>query len=239
MYFMMTQGLLKFINSGYEQTDEENKSISGVRWNPEKALEGLTKGDPSKWYQFPLPDFDVTIAGIPFNPGRDSIGKKLYGHFGKQMLEIGRYFTDPASALFSKANPLIQIVGKQILGGTPYEGKIFPARYAYKAGKSVPWEGTERGSLEEYISRGKEVISDVMPFSLKRVLDVGIAPTVASGLGTIPVSKGLSITKAEPLMRKALKAKNTAEINRIRRTLRDNGYKERSIKSMITRARKP
>ncbi len=66
------------------------------------------KGDPSKWYQFPLPDFDVDIAGRTFNPGRDSLNKKLYGHFGKQMLEIGRYYTDPLSSLFSKSNPLIQ-----------------------------------------------------------------------------------------------------------------------------------
>ena len=238
MYFMMTQGLLKFVNSGFQQTDEENNSIKGVRWNPEKALSGLTKGDPSKWYQFPLPDFDVDIAGRTFNPGRDSLNKKLYGHFGKQMLEIGRYYTDPLSSLFSKSNPLIQIVGKQILGGTPYKRKIFPAQYAFKKGSIVPWKGAERGSLKEYAARGKEIVSDVMPFSIQGAAQRGIAPTIASLGGLFPISKGLSLTQAEPLARKAFKNKNYEEINRIRATLKDNAYSYKQIKSMIRRARK-
>ena len=234
---VMIQQTLKYLTSGFEQTDKENLSPSGVSWNPKKAMEGLTQGDPSKWYHFPLPDFNVKIGNAIFNPGRDSGGKKLFAHTGKQFLEVPRYYTDPVSALFSKANPLVQIIGEQVMGGTPYEGETRPARAVYKRGKLVPWEGTERGSLEQYISRGKEIAKDVTPFSLRGVHEHGVLPTLATG-GMLSISQGISLTKAEPMMRKALKSKDIKMANRIRRALKDNAYSDKSIKSMITRARK-
>jgi len=234
---VLLHGLAKYLNSGWEQTDP-NDSPSGVRWNQEKAMDGLTQGDPSKWDQFPLPDINLRIGGTTFNPGRDRQGKKLFGHMGKQAREIGRYRTNPVQALFSKAAPLIQMIGTQIMGGSPYEGTVFPAQAKYKGGKLLPWGGTKPGTAENIASRGKEVLESVLPFSARGIVERGIAPSIASGLGSFSISKGLSKTKAIPLLEKALKDKNIQEVNRIRKALKDNNYAEGSIKSAVTIARK-
>jgi len=238
MYTAASTALNKFVYAGLKQTDPDG-SISGVRWDLKKAMDSFTKGDPSKWYHVPLPDINLNVAGIKFNPGRDRKNKKLYMHPGKQALEIGGYFTSPVSTLFGKSSPLIQIALKQLLGVTPYEGRAFPVRQAYKGGKSVPWDAAERGSKEEYISRGKELFSDaLLPFGVRGLIERGVAPTVASYGGTFPISKGISLTKAEPMARKAFKSGDSKMVNRIREALADNGYNNKQIKAMLTRARK-
>jgi hypothetical protein len=154
---VLLHGLLKYLNSGWQQTDP-NGDPSGLTWNQEKAYEGLTQGDPSKWDEFPMPDVDIRLKGVTFNPGRDRAGKKLFGHTGKQAREIYRYRTDPISNFFSKSAPLIQMIGTQIMGGRPYGGSTFPAQAAYKQGQLKPWGGTEPGTAGRALSRGKEAL---------------------------------------------------------------------------------
>jgi len=233
---VLLHGLFKYLNSGWQQTDP-NDSPSGLTWSPEKAYEGLTQGDPSKWDEFPMPDVNIRLGGVTFNPGRDRQGKKLFGHMGKQAREIYRYRTDPISNFFSKSAPLIQMVGTQIMGGRPYGGGIYPAQGVFKQGQLKAWGGTEHGTAARGLSRGKEAVESTLPFTVSTLMQRGVAPTIVSGLGGHTITQGISKTKAEPLLEKAMKNKDVKEVKRIRKAHRDNNYSERSVKSTITKVR--
>lgn len=205
-----------------------------IKWDQGKAYKTLTESDPSKWYQFPLPDVEFSILGKKYNPGRDEKNRKLYSHFGKQALEILGYFKHPTKTLFSKSSPLIQIAGRQILGGSPADRGIFPAQYKYKRGKMEPWGGSEPGSLKEYMYRAKDIAESVIPFGIRTASDRGVAPFLAAGAGAVPISKGMSLYAAEPYIKKALQKKDGKQLNLIKKTLKDNGYSDRQIKSRIS-----
>lgn len=240
IFYFLTTGLIRYINSGFEQTDKKDKSISGVRWNPAKAKNNLLnvfKDDPSAWWKFPLPDIDVKIAGSIFNPGKDEKKRKLYAHFGKQALELKHWAENPFDELFAKSNPLLQIAYKQLMGSTPYKEKDFKVRGKYIGGEMQPWDATKPWTKERLLSRGTEMLADVSPFGLRALFDKGIAPFVASGFGAVPVSKGMSLEKSESYIEDAIKNKDMKSLNEIRKLLRENGYEEKSINAKITKIR--
>jgi hypothetical protein len=160
------------------------------------------------------------------------------------MLEIGKYIPylpeseyspfegDPISALFGKSSPLIQMVGKQIMGGSPYRGDIFPAQAGYKGGEYKAWEGTEPGSLARLGSRAKQVTEDVTPFSIAGMLDKG-----PSTLGMLPISKGISSYRAKDFMQDYMKNRDFGSQARIKKVLREGGYNKRQVKRTTTRAK--
>jgi hypothetical protein len=229
----MTHGLLKFALGGLTQTDPE-KSVAGVRFDPDKATKALVDPDPAKWFDFPLPDIDVKIGDSIFNPGRDRENRKLYSHFGKQFLEIGRYFTNPMSSLFAKSNPLIQMFWKQLFDKDP---SGFVMRGKWKYGDRLPWDATDPGTVSRFVSRAKQLGADVTPFAAGTLIRHGAAPFVGAGLGAVPISKGMTLFKATPFIEKALKANDKVALNRVITALRDNNYKSSQIRRKISTIR--
>lgn len=229
-------GLLKFMYNGLVQRDEKNNSIKGIRFDFKRAVDKTLSDQPGTWFKIPLPDLPVKIAGKVRNFGRNERGERLYTHFGKQALEIGNYIR-PMNQMFVKANPLVQMFLKQVLGVTPYKDQYFTVRGKYKGGKFMPWDATEEFSPERLVSRGKAVLDDVMPFGFKSFYEQGGAPFIAAGAGAIPISKGLTLFKSEPYIEEALKTKNVRLLARIKSALRENKYTDRQIKSRITRVK--
>jgi len=236
--FLAFHNIARFITGGFSSEKEKDSVKKGkLWWSPTKAWKELNDPDPTKANAFPLPDMEFKVGDVTINPGRDDKGRRLHTHAGKQMLEIGRYVTSPISALFTKANPIIQAIGTQAIGGTPYEGGVFPAQGKWEGGKFKQWGGSRPGTLKRAAYRAKEAASNVVPFSVSRTKDVGLAPAIATGF-TLPIAKGMSLTKAEPLMLKAIKKNNRQELKKIIEVLRANGYEMKSIKRTITRVRK-
>jgi len=231
---LMFTAISRLINSGFEQTDPD-KSPTGIRWNPTKAFEGLRVKDPKNWYKIPLPNIDVNIAGRQFRMGRDERGRRLYTHPGKQALEIGRYFMDPIKSIFSKSNPILQMVATQMFGGSPSLEGVYPAQLAYVSGQRRPWGGKE--GLGQVGYRAKELAESMVPFSLKNISQQGILPVLATG-ATLPISKSMNLYDAEKYLETAFKKNDITQVNLIRSVLKDSGYKEGSIKATVTRARK-
>jgi len=230
--FAAAHGFMKWFNSGWKNNDEGK-----VVFDVNKANKGITEGDPSSWYKFPLPDFDVKIGGTTYNMGRDSQGKKLYAHIGKQMLEVGKWQREPFNSLFGKSNPLIQIAYKQITGGTPFGEKTWTARGKWSEGENKPWDATDPWTLDRAKSRTKELFSDLMPFSVNTLNDRGIAPFLGSGLGVAAVSRGLNAFTAVPHIKKALINNDDKLLARVKTSLLENKVKPSAIKSAITRSR--
>jgi len=227
-------GLMKFMYSGWVQTDKEDKSISGIRFDFKRAVDRIVNDQPGTWYKIPLPDVDVKIAGKVINPGRNERGEKIYTHFGKQELEIGKYIR-PFNQMFIKSNPLIQMFIKQVTGLTPYKDTHFTVRGAYKGGKFMPWDATKEFTGARLVSRGKQVIDDVLPFGFKSLYDQGPAAFIAAGFGAVPISKGMSLYKSEEYIEQALRSKNAKELNRIKKSLKENRYSDKQIKRRISR----
>jgi len=232
--WMMANSIARFFNGGFYNDEETGR----INWSPKKGLKELNQKDPTQQMSFPLPDVDLKIAGVKFNPGRDENGKKLYSHFGKQALEIPRYATDTVDALFAKSNPVIQHLTKQMLSGTPYKGEMFPVQGKYKGGQFKPWGGSRAGTLERGARRVGEAIGEFVPFSLRGLGARGLSTFIASGLGAVPVGKGMSLRKAEPYMYDALRTKNIKKMNQVVNVLKDNKYTDEQIKRTLTRIRK-
>lgn len=236
--YMAVQGMMKFLNSGWVNKDPD-KSIKGLTFDINKAMNGLNvaRNDPTAWYKFPLPDVDVKIAGVNFNPGRDAENRKLYSHTGKQALEIAHYFTQPMSAFFSKSNPLIQAAWKQVMGSTPYGEENFTVQGQYKYGERKPWKATEPLTMGRFVSRAKELSSEFTPFALSGISRTGKAPYVASAFGGLPISRGINTKTAIPLLEKALRSNNTQKVEQIRKLLQESGIKDKEIKRTISMVR--
>jgi len=240
---LMAHEALKFVFGGMKQSDEKNKSISGIRWDPVKAAKTVLNPDPIEWYKFPLPDVPVKIAGKVFNPGREAatekkeVGSKLYSHFGKQALEIKDWAKHPLRTLFSKSNPVISTIWKQVLESTPSDRESFSVRGKWKGMKRMPWDATEPYTGARIASRLSSLIGDVTPFSMKNLFQYGAGPYVGTIGGSIPISKGTTPYKAAPVLEKAFRNKDIKTVNSIRKALSDNGYSDRQVKSAITRAR--
>ena len=238
--------LLQFMFGGMEQSDKKDYSVKGIRWNPEKARQSVLSPDPIEWFKFPLPDVPVKIGGKMFNPGRDAgtkwkpEGTKLYSHFGKQALEIKDEMYHPFSTLFSKSNPLIQMAWKQVLGSSPSKRDPFAvrSRYVPASRKWEAWDATKKGTPERFVSRAAQLVEDVAPFSMHALKQHGVAPYLATGLASVPISKGTTKYKAEPELEKAFKKNDIKTVNRIRTALKDNGWSDKQIRLIINKARK-
>jgi len=226
---------MRFLYGGLTNKEDEKNKFT---WDAKKAFKSLDTKDPNQQLSFPLPDVELEIAGVKFNPGRDDRGRKLYAHAGKQFLELPRYATDTFDSLFSKSNPLIQSAFKQVVGGSPYQGEIFASRGEFKGGKILPWDATRKGTVARKISRAKEFVGDFIPFSFRGIGDKGIATTIATGGGAIPVRKGLSLYSAESYILDAVKNKNPRKLKQIVDVLKDNGYEDRQIRNRIQQIKK-
>ena len=229
--YMIFQGAMRFLMSGWENKDPKDPN-KGIQFNPQKALNGLdsAKNDPTAWYKFPLPDVNVNIAGHTFNPGRDADNRRLYSHTGKQALEITRWFDHFVNEFFSKSNPLVQMIWKQVMGITPYEESYFPVQGKYISGKYEPWEGSKPWTQERFASRIKELAKEVLPYGIQGIAEKGPAPYVSTMGGALPVSKGMSLTKSDNYIEEAMRSKDTQKLNSLARILHDNGYKAKQIK---------
>jgi len=247
---MLVHNAMRYFNGGWEQTDKKDYKISGVRFNPSKAWKELTDPDPIEGYKFPLPDIPIKVGGIMFNPGREALtekekekrveGSRLYTHLGKQAFEIEGWFKHADSTLFSKANPILSILWKQIVGSTPSKRENFQVRGKWGKGDSQrkPWDATKPMTGARLASRLAAFAGDVAPFSMKTLSQYGGSPYLATGLGSVPISKGTTPWKAAPILEKAFEKNDVTKINRIRAALKDNGYSEKQIKSAVLSARK-
>lgn len=229
-------GAMKFMYNGMVQTDKENSSISGIGFDFKRAVDRTLKDQPGTWFKIPLPDLDVKVAGMTINPGRNERGEKLYTHFGKQALELGNYIR-PTNQAFVKSNPLIQMFLKQVTGLTPYKDQYFTVRGAYKGGKFMPWEASKEWTTERAVSRGKQLVDDVLPFGFKALYTHGLTPYMAAGFGGVPISKGMSLYKSEEYIEKALRNNNAKELNFIKKSLKENKYSSKQINRRISRVR--
>jgi len=242
LFYFGTRALMDAFYKGIVQTDKD-KSPSGIRFDPKKMIDSLslTGKGPEQWYQFPLPDVPVKIAGYEFNPGRDAKGHRTYGHLGKSAIEIGHYFTKPIGEMFSKSNPLLQIIYKQLTGTTPSDKGPFMIQGAYKHGRHVPWGGTEPGTYDRFVARSKQLASEVLPFSARGILpesitgekSEGISRLVGSLGGAHATSKGLTPYKAEPYIEEAIKKGDTKRLKELKVLLVENGYSEKEINKKI------
>lgn len=238
LFLGATHGLMKWLYGGLEQTDQESKSPTGIRFNPKKAFNALNpfQQDPKSWYKVQLPDIPMKIAGKEFNPGRSEDGRRLNMQAMKSALELGGWAMHPFVEFFKKSNPLIRAAYKQIQDYTPTEDGTFPVRAIWEKGpkRGKPWEGTKPWTVERFRSRGKELASEFKPFSGGVIERLGVAPFIASGLGAGAVSKGMSLSDSESYIESALSSRNSAKLNNIKRVLKDNGYSEKQIKSRIS-----
>jgi len=233
LFYLGSRAIIDAFNSSLVQTDDKNKSPLGIRLDPEKFMENLSLfGKPGQRLVFSLPDVDVKLGGWDYNPGRDERGKRQYGHFGKSAFEVGHYFTKPISELFSKSNPVFQQIYKQVTGTTPTEYGPFLVQKAYKSGQQVPWEGKE--GVGQAVARGKELAQTLLPFSM-RADTVRHIPKkyLSSGMGMIPINKGLTPFKAAPDIRNALKKNDIKALNEIKQVLLYNGYTTKEIHKKI------
>lgn len=238
--FIGTQ-MMNYLFTGLKK-DKDGK----ITWDYSKAHSTFENEDPSKrsfpYLDFQLPDLEFDIGGHKFNAGRDSRGRKLYSHFGKKLLEIFHYGSDPIKALFNKSNPVWQTLFVQAAGGTPsLEGVPFKEQGKYSHGETKPWEGKAGWSTLK--PRLKHLFRTSLPFSLQRIQQEGvlggISQFLTTGLGALPIKKGLSTRGAEEYYFKYLKNEERyeEEIKALDEMLRDNGYPEASIKSTKTRVR--
>jgi len=244
----VAHAFLQFTLGGFEQKNEKNKSKYGIdlRWSPNKALKSVTSPDPLEWFKFPLPDINVRIAGHEFNPSRDAgtewkkKGNRLYAHFGKQALEIKDEMYHPFSTLMTKSNPLIQMAYKQLVGSFPSKRDAFAVQSKYNpvTRKWDAWQGTKSGTAGRVVSRAKQLVEDVAPFSMHALKTQGVAPFLATAGGSVPISKGTTPYKAEPELIEAFKKNDIKLVKRIRVALRDNGYSELKIARTVNEARK-
>jgi len=230
--YLATHGLLKFL-SGTIKKDKNGWSI-----DPARGLKEIMSPDPLSWYKFPLPDIDIKIGGYNFNPGRDERGRRLHSHLGKQALEIKDWVYHPFTTYFGKANPLIQEAYKQLTGRTPGKDTDYTVRGKRKGGEFVPFDATRPGTPKRVASRALAAAEGLMPFSIGTAAARGAGPFIATGLGAIPISVGTTLTKAKPELEKAFRKKDVKMVNRIRKALKENGFKYKQIRSVVNAAKR-
>jgi hypothetical protein len=228
--WMSATYLMRFLYGGLSNKEGEKNKFT---WDPKKAYKSLDTKDPNQLLEFPLPDVNLEIAGVKFNPGRDEKGRRLHAGFGKQAKEIPRYVTDPLDSIFGKANPLLTAAFKQLFGITPYKGEAFPVRGKFKAGSFMPWDATLKGSPSRALSHISELAGEFLPFSFRGIGDKGIATTLATGIGAIPVRKSLSLKASEPYIYDALRNKNLRKLKQLISVLKDGGYTDKQIKNRV------
>lgn len=229
IYATLFHGALRWFNSGFK-TD---KKTGRTDWNLFDANQGLLEGDPTNWYKIPLPDISFTKNGKQINLGRDEKGRRYYMHGGKQALELGKYFREPINALIGKSNPLLRMMFKQVMNGTPWGERLFIEGGTYKYGEQKPWNATDPFTFARFGERAKSVAKDLLPFGVSNLVNKGLAPWALSGAGTLPLSKGLNVYTATPYIEDAIIKNNDKKLNRIIRVLEDNNISNSKIQRRI------
>lgn len=241
-YLLYTGGissLLRTVMGGLEQTDEENKSAKGIRFNPQKAVNSLVDVKSLKdLFSFTLPDLPIRYGkgkDEVLNMGRDDKGVRFKGHFGKQLLEIFNWVNQPITAFFAKANPVFTTALKQAFGVTPSAYGPFVVERAWFRGRPVPWKG-KRGAAQ-LVERAKSIIGEFVPFGMRG----GAKKWVASFGGAFPISKEYTTFKSEDDIENALltKDKQTREekLGAIKALLKINNFSSKIIDSTIKKVR--
>lgn len=227
---LMTHAMLKFFTSGFHKNKEGN-----VRWSPKVALENSTKGDPSRWYHFPVM--------------KDSKGKMIYAHFGKQAIEIKNWREHPFKELASKMHPVPSLLYELISGRSL--GSDFLINRKYVKGEGLkPWHGQPEGTLGNYMSRLGHIGESFIPFSLRTPISKfkesdsvgqGIKESVktflSSGLGLVPLSTGMSPYKSHEYLVDAFRKGDKKMVNRIVKAMKENNHPINKIKAAVRKAR--
>jgi hypothetical protein len=157
-------------------------------------------------------------ASIPIM--RDSKGRILYVHSCKQALEIEGWADDPIAEAYSKQNPIPQVLFEQLAGYSVGREFNFPVQPSDEKGKrGKPWEGSEAYTSERYVSHIKHLIKNMTPFAL-------------------PVSTGLSPSKAHKPLVEAYKKNDKKMVTRLIKAMQDNKHPLSDIKRAVTIARK-
>ena len=242
-YMIYGGAVASFLRSffgGLEQTDEKNKSIKGIRFNPEKSVEALKDVKNYKdFVSFTLPDTPIRWGpkeNQVFNPGRDENGVKRKAHFDKQLFEVTEgWLQHPLATFYSKANPLLTTAYEQALGQRPTRGGVWKIDKAWFRGREVPWGG-KRG-LGQAWPRAKHLLMQITPFALRG----GAEQWISSGFGSVPIAKQYTPYKAEDDIEKALllkdKKKRDEQLEGIRVVLRSNNFPDKQIKSKVSSVR--
>ena len=240
--------LLRTFLGGFEQTDKENNSIAGVRWNPEKALNALKDIKTGKGaipfiksvFSFPLPDLPIRWGKKKdqvFNLGRDEKGVRREGHLGKQLLEIGGWLKNALSTFYNKANPVFVEIFEQLVGVKPTPYGLFFKEMGYYGGQKKAWGSTKPGSAKEWANRAKSIVKRFVPFSLRN----GASQFLASAFGSFPIAKQYTTFKAADDIENALlnkdKKEGKAQLEGIKALLKENNFSDSSIKKAINKTR--
>lgn len=229
--FLATQQAISYLNTGLY-----NDEKGDIKWSWDRAHSTFENIDPSLKHKidFQLPDIKIKLPIVgEFNPGRElkkdgTYGRRYYSHFGKQMLEIPRYVIKPIDQLFAKSNPVIQMVFKQIAGGAPYEGGIFPARGGYTiTGEYKAWKG--KWGKEQLKERAIQLVKDATPFSIQSMWTT--SPATA---GMWPISKATSKFASQKIIEKAMRKGDGKKVAETVISLIDSNYEIESIERMIT-----
>lgn len=245
--FMLRNGLFagfaRALLGGLTQTDTKNYSVSGLKFDPEKAIKAFENVRLGKgvytglldWFSWVYPDVKVDLGFGPVNLGRDKDGTRMVGHLGKQVLENVRWLKDPVGNMMSKANPIISQALKQTIGGVPRSGDIWAAKAGYYRGRYLPWEGKSIWSKEGLKLRAISMAEEFVPFSFR----AGAKRYILSALGSIPMGKRYTPYRAEDDFAKAIKDPNPksrkSKEYAIKAMLRDNNYSEKDIKSAYSK----
>ena len=231
---------LRAVLGGLEQTDEKDKSIKGIRFNPEKSLKALKDVKSYKdLVSFTLPDTPIRWGpkeSQVFNPGRNEEGVKRKAHFDKQLFEVTEgWLQHPLATFYSKANPLLTTAYEQAMGQRPTRGGVWKIDKAWFRGREVPWGG-KRGLAQAW-PRAKHLLQQITPFAMRG----GAGQWISSAFGSVPIAKQYTPYKAEDDIEKALllndKKKTAEQLEGIRVVLRANNFPEKQIKSKISAVR--
>lgn len=245
--FMLRNGLFagfaRALLGGLVQTDQKNYSVSGLRFDPEKAIDSfkdvrLGKGAKTAildWFSWTYPDVKVDLGFGPVDLGRDKDGTKMVGHLGKQILENVRWIKDPIGNMMSKANPIISQLLKQTIGGVPRGGDVWEEKAGFYRGKYMPWKGKSILSSEGLKLRATSIAEEFVPFSFR----AGAKKYILSMLGSIPIGKRYTPYRAQDDFAKAIQDPNMksrkSKEEAVRAMLRENNYSEKDIKSAYSK----
>lgn len=241
IYGSAVASFLRAFLGGLEQTDEKNKSLKGIRFNPEKSVEALKDVKNYKdLVSFTLPDTPIRWGpkeNQVFNPGRNEEGVKRKAHFDKQLFEVTEgWMQHPLATFYSKANPLLTTAYEQAMGQRPTRGGVWKIDKAWFRGREVPWGG-KRGLWAQRWPRAWHLLQQITPFAMRG----GAGQWISSAFGSVPIAKQYTPYKAEDDIEKALllkdKKKGKEQLEGIRVVLRANKFPDKQIKSKISAVR--
>jgi hypothetical protein len=149
---------------------------------------------------------------------RDKKGKRRFLRPGKQFRETMELAHNPAKWFGNKASPLVSTITEQVAGVSP---SGFP---------TLLTRAREKGFVpigQELKLRAQEFSEDLIPLSIKG----------DNALLSFPTRRGINTFTAQRMLERAIISGDIKTIGDIKRAMRDNGYKESTIKSIEARAR--